>query len=251
MKWLLTLCSLGLFASAQHLPAQASDVSPKAVNEAIQKGRRFLLQQQNPQGTWEGIFIETLADMEGGRTALATLALLTSGMSVDDPALAKSLQFLRDLPPKKTYVVALTTMALAEARQPRDLDRIQKNVDWLLSTAIYKNGRLMGWMYPTGPTSVPDASNTQYALLGLYAGKMAGAKIPDSVWLEIREHYIRSQHGTPADIASPWSYLSGVANAGSFGKPSFTMTTAGICGLLISSMGLATNDQEVNETTGV
>ena len=46
----------------------------------------------------------------------------------------------------------------------------------------------------TRGNSIADNSNTQYALLGLYAAKQAGAKIDDSVWTPFRTYYKSTQH---------------------------------------------------------
>ena len=73
--------------------------------------------------------------------------------------------------------------------------------DWLISKGLgwqinaqskVVGGELKGWSYPGA--SVADNSNTQYALLGLYAAKQAGAKIDDSVWTAILDYYTRTQH---------------------------------------------------------
>jgi hypothetical protein len=66
-------------------------------------------------------------------------------VSKDDPAVAKALDYLRGLPPKKTYVVGLQNMVFAEARQAKDLPLIQRNADWLIEKAIgLKSGQLEG-----------------------------------------------------------------------------------------------------------
>ena len=99
---------------------------PKEVKEAQEKFRKevaaarekaidFLKRQQNPNGTWEPGVVGLLADMEGGQTALAALALLEAGVKTDDEALAKAIEYLAKLAPKKTYVVGLQTQVLAEA----------------------------------------------------------------------------------------------------------------------------------------
>jgi hypothetical protein len=160
----------------------------------------------------------------------------------------RALDYLRNLSPEKTYVVGLTTMALAEARKPEDLLRIQQNVQWLIESAIRRGGRLQGWSYPMNP--IPDGSNTQYALLGLYAGKQAGAKIPDAVWKEIRGLYTSIQkQETPT--SGFWQYDYSREVGGHLSGPSFTMTVAGVCGLLIADMGLNESGQQLNVETGV
>ncbi|QEL18233.1 DUF4159 domain-containing protein [Limnoglobus roseus] len=230
-------------------PTLASAADPEKdfvtrVNRAIEKGKKFLIEREGGKGNWEGLLLETIGDQVGGQTALATLALLTSGVPAEDKVVQRGLDYLRKLEPRKTYVVALSTMAFAEAKQKsKDLDRIQKNTEWLLANSIRDKGKLIGWSYPSH--IVPDASNTQYALLGLYAAKQAGVKIDDKHWEEIRDLYIRIQKP-----AGHWVYnYSGAA--GGLDGPSFSMTTAGVCGLLIAGMGLNDSQQQLNEITGV
>ena len=105
-------------------------------------------------------------------------------------------------------------MVFAEAREKKDLPLIQRNADWLISKGLgwqinaqskVVGGELKGWSYPGA--SVADNSNTQYALLGLYAAKQAGAKIDDSVWTAILAYYKNTQH-SHSDTSGSWGYYN-------------------------------------------
>jgi hypothetical protein len=237
-------------------PAKVEEELVEKVRKAIDDGVKFLKNQQSkPAGNWEGVVLNLLADMEGGVTALATLALLNCGQKPTDKEVANALKYLRDLPPKKTYVVGLQTMVFAEVRDPKYLPTIQTNAEWLIKQGIgwrvdanfkVTGGALQGWSYPGN--QIADNSNTQYALLGLYAAKQAGAKIDDSVWKGIQDFYTNSQQ--PASpTAGFWGYYNDRAFGGD--RASFSMSVAGVCGLLISSMGLDKSEQELNPATGV
>lgn len=236
-------------------PARVEEELVEKVRKAIDNGVKFLKKEQSSQGNWEGVVLNLLADMEGGVTSLVTLSLLNCGVKPTDPVVAKALEYLRKVEPKKTYVVGLQTMVFEQTREKKDLPRIQKNAEWLIAHGIgwttnadhrVTGGTLSGWSYPGN--QIADNSNTQYALLGLYAAKEAGAKIDDSVWKGIQEFYTRSQQA-----ASPTSGFWGYYNDRAFGgeRSSFSMTVAGVCGLLIASMGLDRSEQELNEATGV
>lgn len=230
-------------APAQPAPTKPEEELVDKVRDAIKKGVRYLKKQQTPRGDWEGIVLNFLADMDGGATALVTLALLNCGERLDDPAVAKAMDYLRRLEPKKTYVVGLQNMVFAEARQAKDLPKIQRNVNWLVEHAIgLKAGQLEGWSYPGN--MVADNSNTQYALLGLYAAKQAGAQIDDSVWNAIQEFYTRTQ-SKPTNTTGFWKYHTFENQA------SFTMTVAGVCGLIIAGMGLDRSEQQLDTKSGV
>lgn len=255
-KGILAALLAGLGLALQPAPATAQGLTDDRelvikVNKAIDKGIAFLKSQAKTSKVdgktlvnWDSPFLKTLVGMDGGETALVTLALLNCGEKVSDPIVGAALEYLRRLPPNRTYVVGLTTMVFAEARQPRDLPLIQTNVDWLIKNGTRRSGSIIGWSYPFGPDQAPDASNTQYALLGLYAGKQAGAKIPDNVWREIRQLYLNGL-GTDGAETGFWTY-----NHHKNGDASFSMTVAGVCGLLIASMGLSESQQQLDPVTG-
>jgi hypothetical protein len=212
------------------------------VNLAIDRGVQFLRASQKNR-TWEGYWTGDVVGLSGGVTALATLALLNCGVKPDEKEVKTAIEFLRALPKQTTYVVALVTMVLAEARQPRDLPLIQANCDWLLQTSLRSDGRITGWTYPLNDYKIPDASNTQYALLGLYAAKVAGAKVADAEWEQLRALYLRGLRKEGENSGS-WSYVKA-------SEPSFTMTVAGVAGLYIAGMGLNTSQQQLDAATGV
>lgn len=259
MTRILLAISLALGAGLMLVTVEPSAAQPPApvpkggqeaelvekVRSSIDRGVRYLKKNQGKDGDWEGLVFGTIAGLKGGSTSLATLALLNCGLKADDDAVAKALIYLRNLKPDKTYVVALQTMVLAEARQKQDLPAIQKNVEWFEKNAIYRGGKLDGWSYPGN--EVADNSNTQYALLGLYAAKTAGVKVDDKLWEGILDYYARTQQPDGDNARSAfWLYH----NAGGE-KASFTMTVAGACGLLIAGMGLDKSEQGLNDTTGI
>ena len=240
--------------AAQPLPAPPKAANPDGelvdkVRTAIDKGVKYLKAEATKRnGNWEDLVLKGVG-MEGGATGLAVLALLNSGVKVDDPAVQAGLKYLRELKPTKTYVVALQTMAMSEAlvlsRDKKDLPRIQQNVEWFEKSALRAGGKLDGWSYPTN--YMADNSNTQYALLGLYAAKVAGAKVDDQLWKEIQDYYTRIQKTDRVNEKAGYWLYSEAANE----KASFTMSVGGACGLLIAGLGLDKSEQGLNDTTGV
>jgi hypothetical protein len=224
-------------------PPKPEDEMVEKVRKGIDKGVAYLKKEQNAQGNWEGIVLAFLADMEGGATALVTLALLNCGLKPEDPSVAKALEYLHGLPPRKTYVVALQNLVFLETRRDKYKAKIQQNADWLVNNAVSNARGREGWSYPGN--TVADNSNTQYALLGLYAAKQAGAKIDDDVWKGIQEYYNR--HQRKQQTMGYWSYHNTFGDSGQ----SFSMTVAGVCGLIIAGMGLDQSEQQLDEATGV
>jgi hypothetical protein len=215
-----------VLAATAPVPQEADEKFTTDVAAAREKAVKFLKGQQSPQGNWEGVALNFLADMEGGSTALVTLALLEAGVPADDPAVKKAVEYLAKLPPKKTYVVSLTTQVLAKADPKKHADQIQKNADWLTDTAIgfKKDGRLEGWSYPGN--SVSDNSNTHFAVSGLHAATAAGAKVDPKLWPAVREYYVRTRRDRG------WPYHNG--NFGD-GQASSSMTAAALLGLTLAA----------------
>lgn len=206
--------------------AAAEEPLVEKVREAIKRAERFLRAEEHGRGHWESA---ATTGGYGGVTALVTLALLNAGVKPDDPMIQRSLEFLRKLEPEGTYTVGLCNMVFAEVGDARDLPRIQRNVDWLLETRSMSGGtKLLGWSYGERLSARPDFSNAQYALLGLHAGRVAGARINRTVWEQIERFYI--DHQTPL---GGWSYTGSEENT-----TRQTMTVAGFCSLHIAALEL-------------
>jgi len=167
---------------------------------------------------------------------LALLALLESGVKPDDPVIKDGLDYLRAIESGQTYVISLQTLVFSHARRLGDKERIQRNIDWLLAARCRDaNGPLRGWTYTKSDSRITDNSNTQFAVMALDAGQRAGATVLKPDWEEIRDLYLRTQQADGG-----WVY-----NPALQGQSTFTMTSAGVCGLLISRNQL----KERNEKT--
>ncbi len=216
---LLALTSTAISGRAQGEPKLVDQV-----RVAIEKGVRFLRDQEKGRGNWE-VDAESAA-RKGGWTSLAMLALLQSGISPQDEMIQRGLKYLRGLPPEQTYTVGLQTMVFCLAGQPEDAPRIKANVAWL-ERSMVKNPNLAGWSY-TADGGLPDNSNTQYALLGLHEALVAGQQVSPDKLRAIRQFFLQSQQRDGG-----WTYRGG-------GFTTMTMTTAGLCNLLICGMDLQT-----------
>jgi hypothetical protein len=242
MRTALTALPAACLALLILVPARAADGAKddiaEQVREAIKRGVEFLKDQEGGRGQWE-VDVRG-ASYRGGWTCLALLALLNAGVPPDDPVIKRGLDYLRDLPPEKTYVVGLQTMVFAQAGYGVDRERIQRNVDWLLAA----RGR-RGWTYGAAPPGgvFGDFSNTQYALLGLHEGLQAGARVPEKDLKEIQKMYLESQFEDGS-----WSYQWTTGRPGKrpLGEGTMTMTAAGCCGLVITGMDLKVGNQRLN-----
>ena len=203
----------------------------KQVQAAIAKGIAFLKSQQR-DGKWEkSVIFRSNSNYPGGVTALAMAALLEAGVKPDDEAIAKGIEFVRKLPPRDTYVVALQTLVLSQVDPKKDLKTIQRNVEWIKQTLKRdRSGNLNGWSYP-GRGFETDNSNTQFAVFALHVAARAGAEVDERLWREIRFFYVQSQLSNGG-----WQYRA------SSPIDRLAMTSAGICGLLIAANHLPDKD---------
>jgi hypothetical protein len=202
------------------------DALAKKVEEAQKNGVNYLKGQQKNQGAgvwnWENDTRNLL--QPGGTSSLALLALLESGVKVDDEAVKRGLKYLRELKPQHTYVVGLQTQVLCKANQKEDAELIKRNVKWLEDAAVWKGKNLEGWSYLSNQGNRADNSNTRYALAGLYAAHKVSFKVSkEKFWEEVRDFYLRSQ-----SVAGSWGYQNVNKNA----KGTHTMTLSGILGLM-------------------
>src|SRR5690242_12206792 len=82
-------------------PARGEDALVEKVRLSIKNGKSYLLGQQRDNGSWENNAFGV--QMPGGATSLALLALLTAGEDPKSPAIQRGLDYLRSIPPSKTY----------------------------------------------------------------------------------------------------------------------------------------------------
>jgi serine/threonine protein kinase len=199
------------------------------VQRAIREGVRFLKNQQRADGSWADVENEART----GTTSLITLALLTTGESPESPPVRKALEYLRGYGPSQlhsTYAVALQTMVFAAAEPDRDRLQMAANVQWLTRAqikpgdAVYWPG---SWTYSDSRRTRPgDNSNTQFALLGLFAASEVGVPVDPVIWELSRYHWERSQRRDGS-----WAYTPDASTS------SASMTCAGISALIMTRQG--------------
>ncbi|MFO0791907.1 MAG: DUF4159 domain-containing protein [Pirellulales bacterium] len=205
----------------------AKQIDAAQVISSIDRGVAYLKRDQGPRGRWD-----ELPGYDGGVTALCTLALLNSGVPVDDPVVRRGLEYLRGLNLDKTYTVSLQTMVLCAAKPKEDMLTIRRNVKWLEETQVKNGPRKGAWSYP-GVGDGADNSNSQFAVLALYDAQRVGAEVSRDTWVLAADYWRRTQN----DDGS-WGYVPGDAGTGS-------MTCAGIGGLAVSSAALESGDAMV------
>jgi len=232
-----------LLATLAPATARAA-VTKQQVEAAIKNGTRFLIRAQREDGSWPDA--DTRA--ETGTTSLVALALLTAGESPKSPPIARALEFLRKKSAEdmgRTYSVALQTMVFAAADPDRFKLQIAANVSWL-EKAQFKAGDHLpwpgSWTYDMDKGNSGDNSNTQYALLGLYAASEVGIPVKREVWALGRQYWEMAQWRDGS-----FGYMPPEAKSQ---PPSASMTCAGISSLVITGLrryeGLESLDEAGN-----
>ncbi len=216
---------LALLLTAGRAFAQ-DDLRREQVLAAIEHAQEFLIENQDRSGGWAS---PNLGAHPVGVHSLALLALMNSGMTVDDPPVADGLRWLRGQPlPDQTYDISMMIMALAAARDSLDANRIGALAD-LLEDSQVVSGDAGAWGYSGGGGVWWDNSNTQFAILGLREAAHSGSFIRPDVLERARQHWLGSQIGRmEGQDGAGWNYRGEIG-----GNVSGSMTVAGIASLTV------------------
>ena len=202
-------------------PAYAAEIDAASVQRAIDRGVAYLRSSQNDRGGWN-----EYGSQSCGLTSLCTLSLLNAGVSRDDPDMIRAMRYLRLYEPKETYSVALQTLVYCQLGAAGDLDRIRRNVRWLIDSQRNSGGagHAGSWSYGNGLGN-GDPSNSQFAILALGAAKDRGIEIEPKVFEQSIAYWEKIQRGNGG-----WGY-------GRSQPPTGSMTCAGIASMIIGRDG--------------
>jgi len=221
-------------------PPGAAAAGPKSfhdrqqrIDAAIRKGADYLLSQITEDGTVKGEYPANFRrPLRGGQTAIVAYALLSAGVSPQEPKLRSALNWLMEADLKATYTVSLRACALAAMNDPKVMPLLRKDVQWLINAA----GADGAYSYTprtgaTGGTS--DNSNTQFALLGVWAASQRGVSVPRQYWQLMDDYWAGAQQSDGG-----WNYRS-YDKRQSYGS----MTAAGLASLFVTQDALHRGDE--------
>jgi hypothetical protein len=231
--WLAVLL-IGCTVVAPLAAQQNGDLDPEKVRRALDRAVDYLKRQQNLNGSWS-------AFQSWDTTPLVALALLNAGVPASDNTIRKALQYLREREYDKVYLVSLQTMVFCAADPDSDLNRIQRNVKWLVDRQLPHGG----WAYPAGNG---DNSNSQFALLALWEADRVFERyldrfprlespVPEQTWRKAQDYWKLGKQATPHGIG--WGYVLGDSGA------SGSMTAAGVSSLVITADRLPDDSAQV------
>jgi Domain of unknown function (DUF4159) len=209
------------------VPAQGAEITAEQVRKSIERGKEYLLREQNPKtGAWD-----EHPGQAGAITSLCALALLNAGVEPEHERIQLALKYLRTFKPEMTYATSLQTMVFCAAGVKADLVRIRANSKWLEEHQIKSGEKSGAWSYPSQGGG--DNSNSQFALLALYEAERVGVPVAEKTWRLAYEYWKDCQNENGS-----WGYLRGMGGSGS-------MTCAGIAAMVITSGELNLGDAEV------
>ncbi len=199
-----------------------AEFSDDAVLAAINKGVAYLWSIQREDGTWPmaaaGEHTYTM-----GTTALAVYALLEAGVDPQDPRMAKSLDWLKDANESKTYSLGMRANVWLTANKKLNnkyMEQLEKDVKILAASTARGS---YGYDSKGDGKSGGDNSNSQYGLLGVWAGARANLEIDSQYWYKVINHWITTQCADGA-----WTYGGGGSESGTA-----TMAAAGVASLFV------------------
>jgi len=212
------------------------------IHRAIDRGTDSLLRTQQLDGSWR----ENQPGFSSGSTGLAVQTLLKCGVP-PDPSLVRAMEYLRAVPPEKTYSVATNLIAYCQYGAEGDGGRIEELCARLLDTQDSGGG----WAYPDGAV---DLSNTQYAALALREAVKSGhVRVPKEVWLELAGVVLAHRR----DLAGATA-RTGVPSAAGFGyapnrDPTGSMTAAavGVLSICAEQLGRLPREHEAARVQGL
>jgi len=231
----------------------------RKINEAIDKGVAYLKSTQRSDGHWGSAPDPQLVDRQddnsytAGMTAVCLYALGASGCVRKDPAVEKGLTFIYEhrrgfegWTAAATYANAVLVLALTRIDPVAYRTMLHEAADRLVAGQL-SNGM---WTYVLasqrsgpparaedreawrksggGPSGIPDNSNTQFAVLALWAAQeIGGYDVPADTWEKVKKHFLKKQ-----ERDGGWSYQ----NVHRASKA--TMTAAGIVSLVYALTAL-------------
>ena len=179
-KSLKGLMVLGVCLSSAVSMAGENRVGPdsQVLKKMRQRGVNYLRTHQHEDGSWSSSKVL-------GFTALATTALIENGLSPDDPAVVKAIDYLLKHEQKnggiyhpetlhRNYETSIILMALVEANRNDKYKKQIANAQKFLKDLQWDEGEGLSEEDPGyggagyGKHSRPDLSNTQFLLEALY-----------------------------------------------------------------------------------
>ncbi len=238
MKFLLSVCAVALIGVQVH----GQDVDNKdavrreQVLNSISLGQKALLKAQNRDGSWTTTYSIQYGT---GPTALVTLSLINSGVSTDDEAIRRAINYIKNTDPNKTYDISMAIMAVVASKDNASEAFLRKMTGKLVA-GQRKGPKGGNWFYGDNLSDDSwDNSNTQFAVLALSEAAHYGIQVDRKVWELSKAHFLGTQVGNVKSTqGAGWPYRDS-------GQATGSMTVAGLASLIICDAMLQDDSKDV------
>jgi len=176
----------------------------EAAAKAIDRGLKFLISDQNPDGSWS----MDNGDYSIAGTSLGLMAFMVEGhfpgFGEYGDALDRAKDYLikrnQDSPSGtmgvKMYEIGLFTIAMSElwgmTKDPEDNKAIQTALERSVDIILRSQSPLGGWRYAPRPDAGQDTSVTAMVFVSLASAREAGVLVPNET-IERLTNYLRDQ----------------------------------------------------------
>lgn len=243
---------MGCAAVAPAAHAQGKNLTDKQVDDAVEAIKAYLYKNQAADGGWYGAYHagpqEPAAKNNWGPTAMATLALIVSGESPQNPKIKKALELLAKV--EITGVYALSMRAHVWSYLPQEIfgKLLEKDTETMYNSwygwarfnyPVAKYGETFNDQFKGNGSQASnggriDNSTTQYGVLALWQAAKRGAKIPNEFWELAVNNFLEQQQADGG-----WAY-SGARNA------TQSMTLAGLTVMFVAQQELFRGQSKAN-----
>jgi predicted nucleic acid-binding Zn ribbon protein len=218
---------------------------------AVDQGLCWLLNHQNPDGSWT--YSGRLTEENVGLTAMATAAFLNHGVGESDPTVRKALDWMLGKQDPNSgsittgayqvYDTSLAIMALVDTGNSSYYNQIWAATNFLVSlqndedTGYTASDQYYGgWPYWQGIWGWADLSNSQFVLLALHYAEGANTSdtlVPQDVWFKAETFVQRCQN---REASNPdWNFYD---DGGFIYQPGSTIWAGGQSYASITMAGL-------------
>ncbi len=181
----------------------------------------------------------------GGYDALCAYALLKAKVPASDPSVVETLARIAKkvdskgkyfAPGHDVYEAGVDLMALEAA----DSKKFRKQIEAITKYLLDHQMAAGSWDYP-GNNNGGDTSITQYAMLGLWAARRSGVKVPTDSWNRAAEWLLKWQLKNDGALGA-FAYHPAATVAGDLDRnPSHSMTAAAAGSLMVARLFLHPN----------
>lgn len=222
---MITVTALAAGAFAGYAQTSQPVLTDEVVEDAINRGVRFIKSQRNADGNWEP-FKDTKDKHWGGTTGLAVLSLLYANQDPRDDFMQRSLDWLAGQTLNGTYAFGVRAHAFSLLKAGASRYRLQDDLKWLLDNVWSRDSQNPGCYGYEAPEKGAaggywDNSASQFGVLGVWMAAETGLEVPDIYWESVGQHWLKYQNRDGG-----WGYLERKPSTGS-------MTAAGLASLFV------------------